>query len=129
MQTSIQELWLIFFGGGWGSISRYLVGKLIAQQVESALPLGTLVVNVGGCFLIGMVLALVEDKQMSTQQGLLLATGFCGGFTTFSTFAYENKSLLYDQSYFVALGYSLLSLILGILAAGWGNWLAQLFRS
>jgi CrcB protein len=125
MEISIQKLALVFLGGGWGSISRYLITQVIRQQFGSLLPWGTLFVNVVGCGLIGVVLALVEDNQWDGDQGLLLATGFCGEFTTFSSFAYENRLLWDAEDFPLSLIYTALSFSLGMVATGLGIWLVR----
>ncbi|MGA1476445.1 MAG: fluoride efflux transporter FluC, partial [Prochlorothrix sp.] len=86
---------------------------------------GTLGVNSLGCFVIGLVLALAERHGMSREQTLLLATGFCGGFTTFSSFAYESQSLGTDRQLGLALLYSLGSVVLGVVATGLGLWFGR----
>ncbi|MEB3274835.1 MAG: fluoride efflux transporter CrcB [Prochlorothrix sp.] len=127
---------LIFLGGGWGSISRYWLGRAINQRMGPTLdgmvglgggifPWGTLGVNSLGCFVIGLVLALAERHGMSREQTLLLATGFCGGFTTFSSFAYESQSLGTDRQLGLALLYSLGSVVLGVVATGLGLWFGR----
>ena len=127
---------LIFLGGGWGSISRYWLSRAIQQHwgasldsslgiVGATFPWGTLGVNVGGCFAIGLILALADRHLLSREQTLLLATGFCGGFTTFSSFAYESQGLLDDRRWGLALAYSLGSVVLGSVATGLGLFLGR----
>jgi fluoride exporter len=112
------HLWLVFVGGGAGSVARYAVTKLISDRWSTALPLGTLGVNVIGCFLIGIIYAALQKYSTGNQIEikLLLITGFCGGFTTFSTFAYENSQLWLQGSNFLALAYILGSLGLSLTA-------------
>jgi fluoride exporter len=94
----LQNYILVFVGGGLGSICRFAVGRWL--NYNSTFPLGTFVANVFGCFLIGCIIAyLQKNSHNSTEWTLLLATGFCGGFTTFSTFAYENNLLLKSGNY------------------------------
>lgn len=104
----------IFIGGGLGSISRYFLSNY-AQKLGNlgAFPLGTFVVNFIGCFLIGVFSSLFIKEDNSLK--FLLITGFCGGFTTFSTFSAENFSLWQSGNYGVLLLYILLSVILGFL--------------
>ena len=86
----MKQALLVFVGGGFGSVARYFVGKWL-NNIENAIPYGTMLSNVLGSLLIGIILGyLSKTSNMSESQSLLLATGFCGGFTTFSTFAYEN---------------------------------------
>lgn len=113
----LKNLLFIALGGGAGSISRYLVQKFMYQWYPSSFPWGTLAANLAGCFLIGALYGLAEKGNiLSPELRLLLITGFCGGFTTFSSFAYENTVLLREGD-FVYLGlYIGGSVILGILA-------------
>jgi fluoride exporter len=105
----MQQLLIIFLGGGFGSTCRYIVSSLITQQFETTFPLGTLTVNVLGSFLIGAILAIGEKHQWSSIWTYLLVTGFCGGFTTFSTFAYS-----------AMLAYTFMSLLWGFSATWLG---------
>ncbi len=90
----MKQLLLVFVGGGTGSIARYLVSKYL-NTFSSGLPYGTFAANILGSFLIGIILGLAaKNSTLSHQTVLLLATGFCGGFTTFSSFAYENHLFL-----------------------------------
>jgi len=113
----IKVLLIIGTGGFVGSISRYLAQQLIQERFDSSFPLGTMVVNIIGSFIIGIVYALSEKGDiLSPEWRLFLAVGLCGGFTTFSSFAYENFQMMkMEQFVFVAL-YMGLSLFLGILA-------------
>lgn len=111
-----------FFGGGL----RFLVSR--SMQVITALPfpLGTFTVNVVGCLVIGFLSGLSwEGTLMSPSAKLLLTTGFCGGFTTFSTFMNENGALLRDGNYFYAALYLALSIFVGFLFLFIGNQLAK----
>ncbi|MGL5794174.1 MAG: fluoride efflux transporter FluC, partial [Waterburya sp.] len=72
----MQQLLMVFLGGGFGSICRYIVSKLITQQFETIFPLGTLTVNVIGSFLIGAILAVIEKYQLHSLWAYLLVTGF-----------------------------------------------------
>ncbi|HET9824524.1 MAG TPA: fluoride efflux transporter CrcB [Chitinophagaceae bacterium] len=111
----IKNLLLVAFGGGAGSIARYLCQKWLGESYPHPFPWGTFVVNLVGCFLIGVIYAASEKTiYVSPQIRLLLITGFCGGFTTFSTFAFENMNLLRsgDTVYFAI--YTIASVLLGI---------------
>ena len=86
----MKQALMVFVGGGFGSVARYFLGRWL-NNMETAIPYGTMLSNVLGSFLVGFVLGyLAKSTNISETQSLLLATGFCGGFTTFSTFAYEN---------------------------------------
>lgn len=121
----MQHLGLVFLGGGAGSVARYVVTKLVSDRWGTTLPFGTLGVNVIGCFLIGVIYGTLQKYSTGNQTEikLLLATGFCGGFTTFSAFAYENNLLWQQDSNFLTLAYILGSLGLGLTATFLGMWL------
>lgn len=109
---------LLFIGGGsfLGGIARYLVkvgcGKLFPA---ATLPLGTMVANVAGCFLIGLFYGIASRHTTMSQDMLMFLTvGFCGGFTTFSTFMNENMTMIQGGELFNSLLYAVLSLVLGL---------------
>ena len=118
---------LVGLGGGIGSILRYLSQKWVNESYEHNFPLATFLVNVFGCFLIGILYALGEKGNiLSPQSRLLLVTGFCGGFTTFSTFAFENMNLLRVGDNFSFLLYAVGSVVFGIAAVYIGSLLIKL---
>ena len=110
-----------------GGVSRY--GMTLATQnfAMLSLPLGTLVSNLAGCLLIGLIAGIGASSQvLSTEARLLLATGFCGGFTTMSSFVYELGQFIQDKEYFYASSYFVATLVgagvaflLGLLLSGW----------
>ena len=111
----MKNLLLVGLGGGIGSILRYLCQKWFSENYPQPFPWGTFLVNLLGCFLIGVIYAASEKSTALTPQTrLFLVAGFCGGFTTFSTFAFENMNLLRggDVSYFLI--YTIGSVMLGI---------------
>lgn len=113
----IKTLLLIGTGGFFGSVSRFLASRFMQNYFPSAFPFGTFFVNISGCFLIGLIYGFSERSSLlTTNWKLFLAVGFCGGFTTFSTFANENLALLRDGEFFNFLLYTFLSVILGIAA-------------
>ncbi|MEA5534633.1 fluoride efflux transporter CrcB [Crocosphaera sp. XPORK-15E] len=114
MQTI--SLLLVFLGGGLGSCSRYLISTIINEQLETMFPWGTLTVNVIGCLIIGVVIGLIERFTIHPYLGLFLATGFCGGFTTFSSFSLENNLLLRNNEYLLLFVYTFMSLFWGFAA-------------
>jgi fluoride exporter len=116
-----KNILLVGLGGGAGSIVRFLCQKYISESWPHAFPFGTFLVNIAGCFIIGMLFGIMEKGSMlDPQWRLLLITGFCGGFTTFSSFAAENIQLLKDgQVAYFAL-YTAGSVVLGILATWFG---------
>jgi fluoride exporter len=117
-----RNILLVGLGGGIGSIARYLCQKVLGHWFLNPFPIGTFVVNVSGCLLIGLIHAIaVKNNILSPEWRLLLTTGFCGGFTTFSTFAYENADLLRAGNYLTLSLYISLSVLFGIAAVFAGN--------
>lgn len=116
---------MIAFGSALGGVLRYLVGKAFAGL--STFPWGTFVVNVAGCFIIGLVYGLVDRGiGMSESTKLFLTVGFCGGFTTFSTFANENYILFESGNILMVAGYAALSFFVGLLMAYAGHAVARI---
>jgi len=117
MGNSLKTVLIVFAGSGLGGVARYGMQTWIFRIYPFTFPLGTFVVNILGCFLIGLFYALSEKGNLLTPEWrLALTTGFCGGFTTFSTFAYENMSLLRTGDYLFFGLYILASVVLGIAA-------------
>ena len=110
------EYLLVAVGGLFGSLSRFIMGRSIAEKVSLSFPLGTVVINVTGAFLLGVVSSIGLTENIYT----LIGTGFLGAFTTFSTFMYEGFNLFQDNEKLNALIYILASLILGIIACTLG---------
>lgn len=108
--------WIIGIGGGAGSICRYWLGNKLSQYWPSFSPIGTFCVNVIGCLVLGYLLGLEHKQSLSFNGKLLLGVGFCGGFTTFSTFSAELMNLVQEGRLYPALGYAFASLFLGFLA-------------
>jgi fluoride exporter len=102
---------LVGIGGAFGSITRYAIGKLVAQRIEARFPYGTLIINITGAILLGIVSTL--GTSVSWQ--LLLADGFLGAYTTFSTFMYEGFNLFKDRNMLNAFIYIIGSLFLGVI--------------
>jgi CrcB protein len=109
-------LLLIAIGGAIGSVLRYAIGRAVQGLSGSGFPIGTLVVNVVGCFLLGVFVRFLLNMQTSPELRALLVVGFCGGFTTFSTFSYETVGLLEGGDYARAATYVLASVTVCILA-------------
>ena len=123
----MKGLLLVFLGGGTGSIARYLLSKYINDS-SSGIPYGTFAANILGSLIIGIILGwALKNDTLSSNTTLLLATGFCGGFTTFSTFAYENHALLKSGDFMTFALYAIASFAIGILAVFGGMELAKNF--
>jgi CrcB protein len=113
----IKNALFVALGGGLGSACRYLIQTAFHNRFPTLFPYGTFAINVIGCLIIGILMGLVNQKTISPQMSLLLIGGFCGGFTTFSTFAYEGNTLLLDNKPLQAILYLGVSVTLGMLAA------------
>ena len=108
----------VAIGGMIGSVCRFLSVSLIVNLLPFAFPFGTFIVNILGCFVMGAAVGLAERYLwIHHDWRLFLTAGFCGGFTTFSAFAFENVELLIDKNYSTFAAYSLASFILCLAAA------------
>jgi CrcB protein len=123
----VKAMLMAGLGGFLGTCGRFLVGKMVAHMGVGNFPLSTLLVNVVGCLLIGVLLGLVEHtRYISTQMNLLLITGFCGGFTTFSTFSNDLYILLMNKHKLLFVGYFMASILLGFIMVWVGRKIACL---
>jgi CrcB protein len=120
-------LFLIAAGGAAGSVLRYLLGSRVQHFAPQGFPLGTLIVNVLGCFLIGIFVRQFMNVQTHNYERALLVVGFCGGFTTFSTFSIETIGLIEGGEYPRALAYITLSVLLCLSATVAGMGAVRLF--
>jgi CrcB protein len=108
-------IWYIAAGGAVGSVLRFLVGLLIQDRAGAGFPAGTLLINITGSFLVGLLLEYaLATPAISREVRAMLTTGFCGGYTTFSTFSYETARLLQDGDYRRAGTYVGLSVVVSI---------------
>lgn len=115
-----KEILFVGLGGFAGSALRYLVGKFL----NTGFPWGTLLVNVAGCLLIGLLYGLFERGNVSSPEvRLLLTAGFCGGFTTFSAFMNENMLMLRAGEFLPFAAYTVGSIVLGLAAVWFGYWI------
>lgn len=126
------NLLAVFLGSGLGGVCRYLLSKIIQTHCAAGLfPWGTFVVNVAGCFLIGLFYGISDNSgisgMLSPQLRLMLTVGFCGGFTTFSTFVNENYLLFQSSNFLLVCGYVAASIIVGFLLLYTGYAAVQLF--
>lgn len=117
---------LVGIGGFIGTVCRYLIG-LLPIKTDSGFPVKTFAINIIGAFVLGLIAALAaKNKAVDSRVVLMLRVGVCGGFTTFSTFAYETTDLMQNGSVGVALCYVIASVVLGILAIYSAQLLVQL---
>jgi len=118
----VKLLLYIFLGGGIGSVFRHLLGLWIDRQLTTAFPAGTFVVNITGCFVIGLLYGIaIRYSWLNVEWRLFLITGICGGYTTFSTFSYQAVGLIREGNYGYFLLYVAGSVVLGLLATMLGT--------
>jgi CrcB protein len=123
----MKQILLVFIGGGFGSVLRYLLSKWL-NNTDNGIPYGTFAANILGSLIIGVILGLaLKNNTLNQNQTLLLATGFCGGFTTFSTFAYENHVFLKSGDFTSFALYTMASFVIGFLAVFGGLFIAKSF--
>ena len=127
----LKNILLVALGGAAGSVARYLLSKAIQDTAATAFPWGTMAVNVAGCLLIGLLygLAAGDGARLGADLKLMLTVGFCGGFTTFSTFANESLTLAKTGDALLSAAYIGSSVALGMLAVMAGAQLAKAFAS
>lgn len=127
MSTLLNNIICVGAGSCIGGIARYLISYAVQSTAASRFPWGTLIVNLIGCLLIGLIFGLIDrGVQMSQSVRLLLTVGFCGGFTTFSTFVHENSMLLGGTSgLLMCVLYASVSFGGGLLLVMAGMWMAR----
>ena len=117
---------LVLFGGGAGALARYVAGSAIMTRFGGKFPLGTLVINVTGSFLIGFLMTMLTERfQLDPNWRLLLVVGFLGGYTTFSSFEWETYSSIREGGLWIGMFNVVSSVILGYLAVWLGCVLAR----
>ncbi len=107
-------------GGFVGAPSRYLVDRMVSRRVSSVLPWGTFAINMTGSVLLGLLTGLALSHHLPDLPTAFLATGFCGAYTTFSTFTFESIRLLEEGAFLEAAGYIVVSVAVGLGAAALG---------
>jgi fluoride exporter len=110
-----------------GGMLRYLIAEFVQTRYLTSFPIGTLTVNIIGCFIIGIVFGLADKGNLTQEWRLFLATGLLGGFTTFSAFSIETFGMLRDGQFWSASAYIFLSVILGLFVAFIGISIIKLF--
>lgn len=118
---------LVGLAGALGALARYLLGRLVVERVHTLFPWGTLIINVSGAFLIGLLFGLTSQKVVSPQLQTILATGFLGGYTTFSTMSWEGVQLIRGGKTRQSALYLVANFLPGLLAAALGIVLGGLF--
>ncbi len=113
----------LFIAGAVGAPARYLVDGFVQYRTPGVFPFGTLVVNVSGSFFLGIITGLALYHGLSPLPHAAVGTGFCGAYTTFSTFSYETVRLIEEGSVRPALANVAISVVVGLAAAGLGLWL------
>jgi CrcB protein len=118
---------LVFIGGGIGAVFRYWLSGVIPGYTGSQFPYGILIINILGCFLIGLLMAVAEERfAVSPMVRIFLTVGILGGFTTFSTFSYETIALLRDGELLKAALYVGSSVVFGLGATHIGSSIGKL---
>ncbi|HMI56503.1 MAG TPA: fluoride efflux transporter CrcB [Gemmatimonadaceae bacterium] len=109
-------VWYVAFGSGIGGVVRLLLGNFIQQRMGASFPLGTLVINITGSFLLGFLIRYaLGTPNVTPEIRAMITTGFCGGYTTFSTYSYETATLIEDGRYERASLYIILSVAIALL--------------
>ena len=118
--------WAIAVGAAAGGVSRYYLSSAVQQRLGATFPWGTLLINVTGSLLLGFIIRYaMATPAVSVEMRALLTTGFCGGYTTFSTYSYETATLLEDGQYERAAAYAVGSMLVALIATFCGFILAR----
>ncbi|HEY4218113.1 MAG TPA: fluoride efflux transporter CrcB [Gemmatimonadaceae bacterium] len=121
-------IWYVAIGSALGGVARFWLGGFIQQRVGPSFPVGTLVINITGSFLLGVLMRYtLQSDVVSPELRTMLTTGFCGGYTTFSTFTYETAMLVEDGEYGRASLYVGASLVIALIGMFLGFAVANQF--
>jgi CrcB protein len=122
----VRTFWAIAVGAATGGVSRYYLSVAVQQRLGTGFPWGTLLINVTGSLLLGFIMRYaIATPTMSAEVRALLTVGFCGGYTTFSTYSYETATMLEDGQYERAALYALGSMVVALIAVFCGFMLAR----
>jgi fluoride exporter len=125
----LEKYFYIAVGGSLGSIARYWVGANVSGRLGTRFPYGTFVINITACAIIGFALTyLGSHVELSPALRFLIAVGFVGAYSTFSTYEWETLSTMRSGAFLLAALYAVGSLLLGLLAVWGGSLLAEVFR-
>ncbi|HEX5455979.1 MAG TPA: fluoride efflux transporter CrcB [Candidatus Saccharimonadales bacterium] len=117
----------ISLAGGSGALARFIVDGLVRTRLGRRFPWGTMLINISGSLILGIITGLFLNHKVGMNTKLILGTGFCGGYTTFSTASFESVRLieekLYSQAFYQIMG----SLVFSVAFAGLGIWIGMLF--
>ena len=120
-EVRVRIFWSVAVGAALGGVSRYYLAGFIQQRVGLDFPAGTLIINITGSFLLGFIMRYaLQSGVVTAEMRALLTTGFCGGYTTFSTFSYETAGLLEDGEYARAAVYVGASVLVSLAATFFG---------
>jgi fluoride exporter len=116
LEDFVKVFWSVAIGAALGGLSRYYLASFIQQRAGPDFPVGTLIVNITGSFLLGVIVRFaLQSDIISAEARTLLTTGFCGGYTTFSTFSYETALMIEDREYGYAALYIAASVAISLL--------------
>jgi CrcB protein len=121
----MEKYLLVMAGAAFGGLARFLLATAVQSRYPQRMWYGTVVVNITGCFLIGVVMTILTQRQSNPNWRLLLVTGVLGGYTTFSSFAYETYALVRDGEFAKGLANILVSVIVGYVALWCGALVAR----
>jgi CrcB protein len=122
----IRAVLIVGLGGAIGSMLRYLTSVFVAKYYANAFPLATFIVNIIGCFIIGLLAGFLAKSQFASQEiKWFLITGLCGGYTTFSAFSYENIQLIETNNFPIAFANIVGSVFVGLIAVWLGLMLTK----